>query len=76
MGIDSACSASWEEKKNLGVNYATNGLLPDANQAFGRNSKALQLKSKEEREAVGEETFSDDDGRRDDLMQQGTYPLI
>lgn len=65
-------SISWEEDKNLGANYAKNKLILDANQGFGRNSRAVQLKSKEEREAVGEETFSDDDGGRLIYMTSGT----
>jgi len=34
----------------------------DPNEGFGRNLKPLPLKSREEREAEGGETYSDDDG--------------
>lgn len=35
----------------------------DPNEGFGRNKTGPQLKSKEEREAAGEETHDDDDGQ-------------
>ena len=56
------CSAKWEEEQNLGSNYAANKLVLDPNQYYGRNSTKAKLKSKEERNAKEEETFSDDDG--------------
>mmetsp|Transcript_6192 Transcript_6192/g.13484 ORF Transcript_6192/g.13484 Transcript_6192/m.13484 type:complete len:191 (-) Transcript_6192:1011-1583(-) len=54
----------WEEERNLTDNYQRNGLVLDPNHGFGRNKSSVPLKSKEEREAQGEETFSDDDELR------------
>lgn len=56
------CSAEWQPERTLSKNYAANRLLNNPNDGFGRNNADLPLKSKEEREAAQEETFSDDDG--------------
>lgn len=54
----------WEQERTLHTNYAANKLVLDPNEGFGRNHASMPLKTKEQREAAGEdvETFSDDDG--------------
>lgn len=56
------CSVDWEQERTLSSNYAANKLVLDPNEGFGRNQASLPLKSKEEREAAGEEVYDDDDG--------------
>lgn len=56
--------ATWSEEATLTSNYAANRFVLDPNEGFGRNSRAPPLKSKEELEAEGGETFSDDDGEQ------------
>lgn len=52
----------WEETDTLTENYQVNKFVLDPNEGFGRNKREQPLKSKEQREAEDEETFSDDDG--------------
>lgn len=56
------CSAQWVEEQTLTKNYAANKFVLDPNEGFGRNKRAVPLKSKEEREAEDGGTYSDDDG--------------
>jgi hypothetical protein len=60
--IMARCRAGWNAEDTLKENYVANQLVVDPNEGFGRNNKALPLRSKEEREARGEPTHSDDDG--------------
>jgi hypothetical protein len=46
----------------LTKNYQANKFVLDPNEGFGRNKRAVPLKSKEEREAEDGGTYSDDDG--------------
>lgn len=52
---------SWKETNTLVHNYEQLGLVLDPNEGFGRNHTAPPVKTKEEREAAQEETYSDDD---------------
>jgi hypothetical protein len=58
----SSCSAQWVEQQTLTKNYQANKFVLDPNEGFGRNKRAMPLKSKEEREAEDGGTYSDDDG--------------
>lgn len=57
-------NVQWEEGKLLADNYQANKILLDPNVGFGRNRASEPLKSREEREAGGQETYSDDDELR------------
>jgi hypothetical protein len=61
-----ACSAQWVEEQTLTKNYKANKFVLDPNEGFGRNKRAMPLKSKEEREAEDGGTYSDDDGECND----------
>eukprot|EP00798_Chlamydomonas_sp_ICE-L_P011110 gene11110-18733_t len=54
-------AAEWELRANLTTNYEKNKLVHDANLGYGRNKHGSNVRTKEEKEALGEECYSDDD---------------
>jgi hypothetical protein len=52
----------WKEQQTLTKNYLDNQLVMDPNICHRSNQTGHRIRSKEEREAHGDATFSDDDG--------------
>lgn len=55
-------SLQWEQTDTVLDNYQANQFVLDPNEGFGRNKRRQPLRTKEDREAEDEQTFSDDDG--------------